>query len=325
MSETVDERIARVAFNESGLVAAIIQQWDTARGAHARVDGCRGPAPHPHQRPRHLLVPLPPGVLAQGRHVGATSSSCAARAWTATATRSSSQVDQIGVACHTGTRTCFDADDLAPVEGARRAAAALRSPRRRARAGRRGRDGRRRGGLGVISSTQTWLDVTLVEAPEHALAVAGAAAVPVLAPLSLAVLALGAALSIVGLVLRWVFGATDRRDRRHAGHADRADRVHAPRRGRGAHRHGGHRHRGCGRRLRPRRRHHLDRVAVRHPRRWVILLAAGVFTLVTARSWRGSGRRYHTDADATPAKASSRPRDAIDSWDDLSRGDDPTS
>ena len=35
----------------------------------------------------------------------------------------------------------------------------------------------------------------------------GASAVPVLAPLSLAVLALGAALSIVGLVLRYVFGA----------------------------------------------------------------------------------------------------------------------
>ncbi|RLK49215.1 phosphoribosyl-AMP cyclohydrolase [Microbacterium telephonicum] len=27
------------------------------------------------------------------------------------------QVDQIGAACHTGTRTCFDADDLHPVEG----------------------------------------------------------------------------------------------------------------------------------------------------------------------------------------------------------------
>ncbi|RFA11181.1 phosphoribosyl-AMP cyclohydrolase [Subtercola boreus] len=27
-------------------------------------------------------------------------------------------VDQIGVACHTGTRTCFDGDPLAPVQGA---------------------------------------------------------------------------------------------------------------------------------------------------------------------------------------------------------------
>ena len=29
MSESVDERIARVAFNDDGLVAALIQQWDT--------------------------------------------------------------------------------------------------------------------------------------------------------------------------------------------------------------------------------------------------------------------------------------------------------
>ena len=28
------------------------------------------------------------------------------------------QVEQIGPACHTGTRTCFDADDLEPVRGA---------------------------------------------------------------------------------------------------------------------------------------------------------------------------------------------------------------
>ena len=27
-------------------------------------------------------------------------------------------VEQIGPACHTGTRTCFDADDLDPVVGA---------------------------------------------------------------------------------------------------------------------------------------------------------------------------------------------------------------
>ncbi len=61
------------------------------------------------------------------------------------------------------------------------------------------------GAIGVISSTQTWLVVTLADA-EHELTVAGAAAVPVLAPLSLAVLALGGALSIVGLVLRYIFG-----------------------------------------------------------------------------------------------------------------------
>ena len=62
------------------------------------------------------------------------------------------------------------------------------------------------GAIGVISSTQTWLVVTLAGRRARSSPVAGAAAVPVLAPLSLAVLALGGALSIVGLVLRYVFG-----------------------------------------------------------------------------------------------------------------------
>jgi hypothetical protein len=63
------------------------------------------------------------------------------------------------------------------------------------------------GALGVISSTQTWLIVSLGGSAAHTLDVPGAQAVPVLAPLSLAVLALGAALSIAGLVLRYLFGA----------------------------------------------------------------------------------------------------------------------
>ena len=63
------------------------------------------------------------------------------------------------------------------------------------------------GALGVISSTQTWLTVMLADGAQRALEVPGASAVPVLAPLSLAVLALGAALSIAGLALRYVFGA----------------------------------------------------------------------------------------------------------------------
>jgi hypothetical protein len=49
------------------------------------------------------------------------------------------------------------------------------------------------GAIGVISSTQTWLTVELADGAHHTLEVPGASAVPVLAPLSLAVLALGAA------------------------------------------------------------------------------------------------------------------------------------
>ena len=63
------------------------------------------------------------------------------------------------------------------------------------------------GAVGVLSSTQTWLVVALESGAQQELAVTGAAAVPVLAPLSLAALALGAAISIVGFVLRCVFGA----------------------------------------------------------------------------------------------------------------------
>lgn len=179
------------------------------------------------------------------------------------------------------------------------------------------------GALGVISSTQTWLDVVLSDGTTHTLEVAGAAAVPVLAPLSLAVLALGAALSIVGLVLRWVFGALTiviaialgiltaaaafatpvsafAATVTEATGITGTDAVAA-----------------------------LVASAAPTPwptvtlAGWLVLLAAGGLTLVTAPRWRGAGRRYRTDEPA-PEVAAARPRDAIDSWDDLSRGADPT-
>jgi hypothetical protein len=56
----------------------------------------------------------------------------------------------------------------------------------------------------------------------------------------------------------------------------------------------------------------------------IVLVAAGVFTLITARRWRGSADRRYQSAPAVATSAGSRPHDAIDSWDDLSRGDDPT-
>ncbi len=183
------------------------------------------------------------------------------------------------------------------------------------------------GAVGVISSTQTWLVVTLDDGGRHELAVPGAAAVPVLAPLSLAVLALGAALSIVGLVLRYVFGVLTVAIAATLGFLSAqvayatpvaavastvtaatgitgADAVDA-----------------------------LVATVVATP--WpaltfaatVLLLAAGVLILVTARIWGRSGRRYESDAATTApdgGESASRPHDAIDSWDDLSRGTDPT-
>ncbi len=181
------------------------------------------------------------------------------------------------------------------------------------------------GALGVISSTQTWLTVTLADGAEHALEVAGSAALPVLAPLSLAVLALGAALSIVGAVLRYVFGGLTLviaallawltfdilltlPTSSFASAVTQATGITGESAVAGL----------------------VDHVvpsawpgitlAV-----WIALIVAGVFVLATARGWRGSGRRYRTDDDARPgAAAASRPHDAIDDWDDLSRGEDPT-
>lgn len=185
------------------------------------------------------------------------------------------------------------------------------------------------GALGIISSTQTWLAVVLDDGAGRALEVAGADAVPVLAPLSIAVLALGAALSIVGPVLRYVFGAlsvliglalgwlTGRvvfelpvgsvsaavtEATGIAGESAVAALVDSI-------------------------------TATAWPAIalvvWGILVAVGGFTIATARRWSGVGRRYSTDGAARPAASGARPHDAagsraIDDWDDLSRGEDPT-
>jgi uncharacterized membrane protein (TIGR02234 family) len=182
------------------------------------------------------------------------------------------------------------------------------------------------GAVGIISSTQTWLWVSL-EDGGSALAVPGASAIAVLAPLSLAVLALGAALAIVGPVLRYVFGAlavaiagvlawlTAQVAFVHPISAVASTVTEATGiSGEDA---------------------VTELVAQVEPTAWpfvtlaswVLLLAAGVLTLITGHGWRGSARRYETDAaaaTATSTGAASRPHDAIDSWDDLSRGEDPT-
>ncbi|MFH8249805.1 Trp biosynthesis-associated membrane protein [Microbacterium sp. B2969] len=182
------------------------------------------------------------------------------------------------------------------------------------------------GALGVISSTQTWLTVILADGAEHALPVPGASAIPVLAPLSLAVLALGGALSIVGLVLRYVFGALTVIIAVVLGFLT-AQVAFAPpiaavtatvTTATGI----------TGAEAVAALVLRIETTAWPYAALagWVVLLAAGLFTLATGRRWRGSSRRYQKDAAtaATGGSAASRPHDAIDSWDDLSRGDDPT-
>lgn len=186
------------------------------------------------------------------------------------------------------------------------------------------------GAVALIGSTQTWLEVTLRESGD-VLEVAGDRALPLLAPLSLAALALGLALTIVGRALRYIFGAL-------AVAIGVALAI------------------GAGRiaLIQP-----LDAVAATVTEAtglagtdavtslvgaiaataWpalgivagVLIAAGGAFVLATAHRWSGSGRRYRTTAPSggrgEPANAThdpSRPYDAIDSWDDLSRGEDPT-
>ena len=181
------------------------------------------------------------------------------------------------------------------------------------------------GALGLVSSTQTWYDVGLEDGVSQSLLVPGAEAITVLAPLSLAVLALGAALSIVGIVLRYVFGVLSvliavalglltGQAALAPGAPQVASTVTAATGISGD-------------------TAVSDLVATIAPTAWptvalvgwAVLLLAGALTLATAHRWRGGGRRYRTDAAAIAASApASRPHDAIDDWDDLSRGEDPT-
>lgn len=186
------------------------------------------------------------------------------------------------------------------------------------------------GAIGIVSSTQPWLQVTLAGGGHPVLPVPGASAVAVLAPLSLAALALGLALSIVGVALRYAFALL-------ALAIGGALSIAA---------------------ARIATQHPLDAVAATVTEAtglsgiaaiedlvstvagtawpWLALVggalvvAGGVVTLVTARSWRTASGRYR----ATPAAESAGPagprphdavtHDAIESWDGLSRGDDPT-
>lgn len=183
------------------------------------------------------------------------------------------------------------------------------------------------GAVGVISSTQTWLVVVLDDGSRHELAVTGAAAIPVLAPLSLAALALGAALSIAGLVLRYAFGgltvllavslgALSGRIAFTTPTGAVASTVTAATGVAGS--------------------EAIDALTASvRSTPWpgimfalsALLLAAGGFIIATARTWSGSGRRFEADsaaAGAAAGKPAPRVVDAMDSWDDLSRGADPT-
>lgn len=178
------------------------------------------------------------------------------------------------------------------------------------------------GAIGIVSSTQTWLTASLLGGGDP-LPVPGASAIPVLAPLSLAVLALGGALSIVGLVLRYAFGALTVLAAAVLLWLT-APVVFAPPVSAVASTvtvATGISGQDAVARL-------VDGIsATAWPAvalcAWVLLLVAGVFTLATAHSWRRVGRRYDGEK-AAAAHPVGAPLDAVDSWDELSRGEDPT-
>lgn len=177
------------------------------------------------------------------------------------------------------------------------------------------------GAIGIISSTQTWLVVERSDAAEPLLIV-GADALTLLAPLSLAVLALGAALSIAGIALRYGFavlaagaaiilimGTTTllfgpprsvaakavAEATGLSGDAALYDIVDA---------------------ILPTGWPAIALAA------WVLLLLASAFVCATAPGWKSGGRRYRSASEAEHRETG--PQDAVDSWDELSHGTDPT-
>ena len=176
-------------------------------------------------------------------------------------------------------------------------------------------------GLTLIAWTQQWLTVTLTEPGLDPLAVDGAVAAPALAALALAALALAAALAIAGIGFRYLLGAlqvllggsialsailvfanpvgaaepavTDVTG--IAGTASVAAIV--------------------------------DSVVLTA---WPVLTLvlgiltalAGIGIIATARRWPRSSKKYSA-VRVEPVATAEMP-DAVDSWDELTRGDDPT-
>lgn len=177
------------------------------------------------------------------------------------------------------------------------------------------------GGIGIISSTQTWITVVRTDAGES-LAVAGGDAMPLLTPLTLAVLALGATLSIAGPALRYVFallglgGAAALIAGTLPIVLDPPLGAVAPALTEATGLSGDRTLRGIVGAMEP------GGWPVAALCAWIVLLLTCVLVLATAHRWKAGGRRYQQTAAAHHASAG--PLDPVDSWDELSHGTDPT-
>ncbi|MBG6238073.1 putative membrane protein (TIGR02234 family) [Mycetocola sp. CAN_C7] len=176
--------------------------------------------------------------------------------------------------------------------------------------------------LTLVAWTQTWLDVQLVEgSATAAVTVDGNTAAPALAALALAGLALTAALAIAGVLFRILLGVLDAvlgvcialsailvltspigaseaavtTATGIAGSSSIADIVSAT---------------------------SLTIWPILTLLFGILLALTGVAIAISGRGWPSSSRKYSAvrlepvDGDAMP--------DSVDSWDDLTRGDDPT-
>jgi uncharacterized membrane protein (TIGR02234 family) len=174
------------------------------------------------------------------------------------------------------------------------------------------------GALGLIGSTQTWIVARLADGD---LPVPGATALPVLQPLMLTALALGLVLTLVGRVLRYVLGALAVALGLGVAAMTAPIVLETP--------------------IGAVARAVTERTGITgetvsalvegtSTTAWpvvtllaaALMLAAGVVVLLTGHRWTRGGRRYATAPDAP--RDHSAPLDAVDSWDHLSRGDDPT-
>lgn len=114
MSADLDDKLAGVTWNEQGLVPVVVQQWDTREVlmmAWADDEALRrtlttGRATYwSRSRGQYWRKGDTSGHV---QHVRGARLDCDGDTVLLL-------VDQIGVACHTGTRTCFDGADLDPI------------------------------------------------------------------------------------------------------------------------------------------------------------------------------------------------------------------
>ncbi|GAA1845669.1 phosphoribosyl-AMP cyclohydrolase [Microbacterium koreense] len=109
----VDDRIARVTFNDDGLVAAIVQQWDTREVLMlAWMDA---------EALRRTLTEGRVTYWSRSRQEYWRKGDTSGHIQVVRGARLDCDgdavlllVEQHGAACHTGTRTCFDSVDLEP-------------------------------------------------------------------------------------------------------------------------------------------------------------------------------------------------------------------